>query len=60
MEVNASMAKVDIVKFDGTSNFRLWQRRVKDLMVQQGLVKALNGKTKIPKKMMMMSEKNSR
>ena len=51
MEVNASIAKVDIVKFDETSNFRLWQRRVKDLMVQQGLVKALNGKTKKPEKM---------
>ena len=51
MEVNASIAKVDIVKFDETSNFRLWQRRVKDLMVHKGLVKALNGKTKKPEKM---------
>ena len=51
MEVNASIAKVDMVKFDETSNFRLWQRRVKDLMVQQGLVKALYGKTKKPEKM---------
>jgi hypothetical protein len=24
---------VDLVKFDGTGNFRLWQRRVKDLLV---------------------------
>ena len=51
MEINASIAKVDMVKFDETSNFRLWQRRVKDLMVQQGLVKTLYGKTKKPEKM---------
>ena len=46
MEINASIVKVDAVKFDGTSNFGLWQRRVKDLLVQQGLVKALYGKAK--------------
>ena len=38
MEINVSIAKVDVVKFDGTSNFELWQRRVKDLLVQQGFV----------------------
>jgi len=31
------------MKFDGTGNFELWQRRVKDLLVQQGMVKALYG-----------------
>ena len=46
MEINVSIAKVDVVKFDGTSNFGLWQRRVKDLLVQQGLVKALYGRAK--------------
>ena len=45
-EVNASIVKVDVVKFDRTDNFGLWQRRVKDLSVQQGLVKVLYGKTK--------------
>ena len=40
------------VKFDGTGNFELWQRRVKDLLVQQGLVKALFGKARKPKTMM--------
>src|SRR5437588_2098099 len=34
-------AKFEIIKFDGTGNFGLWQRRVKDLLVQQGMVKAL-------------------
>ena len=48
IEINASIAKVDVVKFDGTGNFGLWQRRVKDLLVQQGLVKALYGKARKP------------
>uniref|UniRef100_A0A2N9GFK1 CCHC-type domain-containing protein n=1 Tax=Fagus sylvatica TaxID=28930 RepID=A0A2N9GFK1_FAGSY len=51
MAINASIAMVGLVKFDGTGNFGLWQRRVKDLLVQQGLVKALYGKTKKPEKM---------
>ena len=36
-----SSMKFDLVKFDGFGNFSLWQRRVKDLLVQQGMVKAL-------------------
>nr|CAN60569.1 hypothetical protein VITISV_000226 [Vitis vinifera] len=36
-----SSAKFDVVKFNGSGNFGLWQRRVKDLLVQQGMVKAL-------------------
>ncbi|WJZ90856.1 hypothetical protein VitviT2T_009973 [Vitis vinifera] len=36
-----SSAKFDVVKFDGSGNFGLWQKRVKDLLVQQGMVKAL-------------------
>jgi hypothetical protein len=51
MAINASIATVGLVKFDGTGNFGLWQRRVKDLLVQQGLVKALYRKTKKPEKM---------
>ena len=51
IEINASIAKVDVVKFDGTGNFGLWQRRVKDLLVQQGLVKALYGKARKPETM---------
>ena len=34
MAINASIATIDLVEFDGTSNFGLWQRRVKDLFVQ--------------------------
>uniref|UniRef100_A0A2N9FYY5 Integrase catalytic domain-containing protein n=1 Tax=Fagus sylvatica TaxID=28930 RepID=A0A2N9FYY5_FAGSY len=51
MAINASIATVGLIKFDGTGNFGLWQRRVKDLLVQQSLVKALYGKTKKPEKM---------
>ena len=51
MAINASIATVSLVKFDETGNFGLWQRRVKDLLMQQGLVKALYGKTKKPGKM---------
>ena len=50
MTINASIATVGLVKFDETGNFGVWQRRVKDLLVQQGLVKALYGKTKKPEK----------
>jgi hypothetical protein len=30
-----------MMKFNESSNFGLWQRHVKDLLVQQGIVKAL-------------------
>ncbi|KAL6326996.1 hypothetical protein AAG906_012680 [Vitis piasezkii] len=39
-----SSTKFDVVKFDGSGNFGLWQRRIKDLLVQQGMVKVLYGK----------------
>ncbi|RVX11676.1 Retrovirus-related Pol polyprotein from transposon TNT 1-94 [Vitis vinifera] len=34
-------AKFNVVKFDGSGNFSLCQKRVKHLLVQQGMVKAL-------------------
>ncbi|CAJ2663689.1 unnamed protein product [Trifolium pratense] len=34
-------AKFEVARFDGTGNFGLWQRRVKDLLAQQSLQKAL-------------------
>ena len=42
--IGLSFAKFDMMKFDGSGNFRLWQRRVNDLLVQQGMVKALYGR----------------
>ena len=41
--IGTSSAKFDMMKFDGSENFGLWQRRVKDLLVEQGMVKALYG-----------------
>ena len=38
------ISPVNIMKFDGSGNFGLWQRRVKDVLVQQGLVKAFSVK----------------
>ena len=33
--------RMEINKFDGKSNFSLWQARVKDVLIQQGLIDAL-------------------
>ena len=33
--------RFEVHKFDGTGNFALWQTRVKDLLAQQGCLKAL-------------------
>jgi hypothetical protein len=41
--VGTSSVKFDVMKFDETCNFRLWQRRVKDLLVQQRMMNALYG-----------------
>ena len=50
------MSEISYVKFDGYGNFGLWQRRVKDLLVQQGMVKALYKKQ--PKRMNNMDWKD--
>ena len=39
-----SRAKFKVEKFDRTSNFGLWQTRVKDLLAQQGILKTLRAK----------------
>jgi hypothetical protein len=39
--IGISSTKFDVMKFDGSGNFGLWQRRVKDLLMQQGMVNAL-------------------
>ena len=38
------MFGISSAKFDGSGNFVLWVRKVKDLLLQQGMVKALYGK----------------
>ena len=39
-------AKFDVDKFTGKNNFSLWKLKVMDLLVQQGLHKALDGVNK--------------
>jgi hypothetical protein len=40
-QMTINPAKFEVARFDGTGNFGLWQRRVKDLLAQQSLQKAL-------------------
>jgi hypothetical protein len=40
--------KFEVEKFSGKRNFELWKLKMWDLLVQQGLQKALAGKTRIP------------
>jgi hypothetical protein len=47
MEKNQS-AKFEIEKFNGKNNFEIWKVKMHDLLVQQGMVKALLGKAKKP------------
>ena len=39
--IDISSAKFEVMKFDGFENYGLWQRCVKDLLVQQGMMKTL-------------------
>ena len=49
MESKASSSvKYEIEKFNGKNSFNLWQGRMLDLLSQQGIAKALYGKTKKP------------
>jgi hypothetical protein len=40
--------KFEVEKFNGKSNFELWKLKMRDLLVQQGLQKALADKSKKP------------
>lgn len=44
---NAVLEKCSVEKFDGCGNFSLWQIRVKDMLVQQGLIRVLRGRGKL-------------
>ncbi|PRQ51350.1 putative RNA-directed DNA polymerase [Rosa chinensis] len=48
---SSSVSHFKVEQFDGKGNFTLWQRRVKDILVQQGLAKPLKGKDAKPVKM---------
>ena len=43
--------KFEVEKFTGKNNFALWKLKVRDLLVQQGLHKVLDGVTKKPTSM---------
>ena len=45
--------KLDIEKFDRNQNFSLWQVKMKAILVQHGVQKALHGVDKMPKGMSM-------
>ena len=47
MEKNQS-AQFEIKKFNGRNNFEIWKFKMHDLLVQQGVAKALLGKSKQP------------
>jgi hypothetical protein len=46
-----SSTKYEVEKFCVKGNFSLWKRRMKDLLIQQGVHNALLGKAKKPEKM---------
>jgi hypothetical protein len=41
IRIGTSYSKFNVMKFDRSSNFGLWQRHVKDLLMQQGMMKVL-------------------
>ena len=41
-------ARFEIEKFNGKNNFEIWKIKMQDLLVQQGVAKALLGKSKKP------------
>ena len=47
-KIRSSTTKFEFEKFNGKENIGLWQKRVKSLLVQQGLHKTLHGKSAKP------------
>ncbi|WRX08983.1 Integrase [Theobroma cacao] len=43
-----SSTKYEIEKFNGKNDFSLWRVKIRELLVQQGLLKALKGKEHLP------------
>jgi hypothetical protein len=44
-------SKFKVEKFNGKNNFKLWKLKMRDLLVQKGFHKALDGKRKKPASM---------
>ena len=47
-KIGSSTPKFEVEKFNGKENFGLWQKRVKALLVLQGLHKTLHGQSLKP------------
>jgi len=45
------LAKYEVEKFTGQNDFGLWRLKMRALLVQQGLVEALDGEVKLEKMM---------
>ncbi|KAK2970709.1 hypothetical protein RJ640_015134 [Escallonia rubra] len=43
--------KYDLEKFDGSNDFSLWRMKMRAVLIQQGLLKALKGKQRLPDRM---------
>ena len=41
-------SKFEVEKFSGKNNFEIWKLKMHDLLMQEGMVKALLGKAKQP------------
>ena len=46
-----SKIKLDIEKFDRSVNFGLWQVKMKAILIQNGVQKAIDGVDKMPERM---------
>jgi hypothetical protein len=53
--VKMQSSKFEIENFSGKNNFELWKLKMHDLLMQQGVVKALLGKEKQPATIQMMT-----
>ncbi|KAK2986648.1 hypothetical protein RJ640_011726 [Escallonia rubra] len=51
-----NLRKYDLEKFDGSNDFSLWRMKMRGVLIQQGLLKALKGKQGLPD-MMSADEK---
>jgi hypothetical protein len=49
--VNMASKKYEVEKFNGKNNFSLWQRMMRDLLIQEGVCKVLLGKANKTQKM---------
>jgi hypothetical protein len=57
--VKTQSAKFEIEKFNGKNNFEIWKVKMHNLLMQQGVVKMLLGKSKNPRPSQMKSGKRS-